>query len=132
MLHLYSSTTAFPPLISITVPVCYTVHRTQINRFTCSTHQLPDVGVRVGAARLVVCTTNGNGGSRMSWRWDADEPAAEAETPPVGGFFEPGAPPAVDSMFGGVGSSRTRPLGYAGAPGAHGAGAGVAPAGQGG
>ena len=80
----------------------------------------------------MLCTTNGNDGSRMSRRCDADEPAAEAETPPVGGFFEPGAPPAVDSMFGGVGSSRTRPLGDAGAPGAHGAGAGVAPAGQGG
>jgi hypothetical protein len=49
-----------------------------------------DVGV---GARVVVCTINGNGGSRMSEHWDADEPAAEAEPPPVGGIFEPGAPP---------------------------------------
>jgi len=39
----------------------------------------------------------------MSWRWDADEPAAEAETPLVGGDFDPGAPPPVDSMPAGSG-----------------------------
>ena len=55
---------------------------------------------------MVVCTTNGNGGSRMRRRWDADEPAAEAETPPVGGDFDPGAPPPVDSMLAGSGHPR--------------------------
>ena len=59
------------------------------------THLLPDVEV---GARVVVCTTNGNGGSRMSRRWDADEPAAEVETPLVGGIFEAGAPLPVDSV----------------------------------
>ena len=39
----------------------------------------------------------------MRRRWDADEPAAEAETPPVGGDFDPGAPPLVDSMPAGSG-----------------------------
>ena len=34
-----------------------------------SSHLVPDVGV---GARVVVCTTNGNG-SRMSRHWDADE-----------------------------------------------------------
>jgi hypothetical protein len=62
---------------------------------------------------VVVCTTNGNGSFRMSRRWDADEPAAQAEPPPVGGIFKLGAPPRrchasssrlppVDSRTGGV------------------------------
>ena len=47
-----------------------------------SSHLVPDVGV--GAARVVVCTTIGNGGSRMSRRWDADDPTVEALAGDVG------------------------------------------------
>ena len=38
---------------------------------------------------MVLCTTTGSGGSRMSRRLDPDEPAVEAVGPPVGSVIGP-------------------------------------------
>ena len=44
---------------------------------------------------MVLCTTTGSGGSRMSRRLDPDEPAVEAVGPPVGSVIgPPGGGPA--------------------------------------
>jgi len=85
-----------------------------------SSHLVPDVGV---GARVVVCTTNGNGDSWMNGHWDDDDRVAEADPPLVDGNFELRAPlyhrPSVASSWLPLMDSRTdarRSGGLVGAP----------------